>query len=193
MIISFEGLPSSRKAEIYDILYTKYGINVKRYKNDELYKSYRTDIKKYVETYQYDRLQQLIIQYEMEGHIYNSLHSNGEVYLYLLQYQNIIDKVQADVLSRFYKLFYKPPTYIIYLYGDLEKCFNRMEKQDKIPLDEYKTLHYQYEWVFDITNCKIPVYKVNIDDTLDMIITNIVDILNKIDPTLFNITVKDVP
>lgn len=47
--------------------------------------------------------------------------------------------------------------------------------------EEFKKLHYQFEWVFDNNNCRIPIFKVNIDDDLDVILNNLADILRKVE------------
>lgn len=135
--------------------------------------------------------------------LYDSLYSLKKVYVEFLTHQGWMNKYEYDTFMKFYYLLYTPPDVIIYFYGTFENAFNRMKQMSQQPIisssendniqndnqlirynyseEEFKKLHYQYEWVFDNNNCKIPIFKINVDDDLNVILNNIQAVLDKVD------------
>lgn len=113
--------------------------------------------------------------------LFNTTHAFFHVYVqHIHQNLKILSDTDYEVISKLYNLLYKEPDYIIYLYGDKDSNYARNSK-DAISLVEYNQLEYLYEWVFDSSNCRIPIFKVNIDDTFDNVINNLSIILNKLE------------
>jgi thymidylate kinase len=199
MIISFEGLPGTYKTELYSALDKGYHIKIKRYCDIAADNLFQSDPAKYSLTYELDRLKTIYKMFNENtdtnssnniitrnnGCYYDGLYALREVYVNSLKQRDFLDKYQMEVFQGYHELLMKKPDYIIYLYGNLDTSYKRAiaNTDNKVfsDFDDYKTLHYQYEWVFDITNCKIPMYKVTIEDDQDVVLENIVDILSKID------------
>ncbi len=187
MLISFDGLPGSQKKLIYLAL-EKHNVRVKCQDDEITHTLFQSDLDKYSLAYEFDRLyklnQQLLGDNKNEViHCYDSFHSLREIYVELLYQKKHLDIYQMEVFQRYHDiLLLKKPDYIIYFFGMLDNTFKRTEKGGLInSFDDYKMLHYQYEWVFDITNCKIPMFKVSIEDDLENIVSNILHILRKIE------------
>ena len=126
--------------------------------------------------------------------LYDSLYSIKKVYVEFMLYKKWMNKYEYDTFMKFYYLIYTPPDVIIYFYGTFENAFNRMKQMTyqtkktdnqliryEYSEEEFKKLHYQYEWVFDNNNCRIPIFKINVDDDLTIILNNIEAVLKKID------------
>jgi len=121
--------------------------------------------------------------------LYDSLYSLKKVYIEFLLHQGWLNKAEYDIFMKYYYLLYTPPDVIIYFYGTFENVFNRMKQMShnnqlviyNYSEEEFKRLHYSFEWAFNNNNCRIPIFKINVDDDLDVILNNIHAVLNKID------------
>jgi hypothetical protein len=113
--------------------------------------------------------------------LFNTLHAYCEVYLHHLHHNSVMSKHDLEIVRKLHRLLYQPPDFVIYLYGNLSTCYERSQKEQHVhKFDEYKSLQYQYEWVFDVNNCRIPLFKVNVDDDFDKIMQNLCVILDKL-------------
>jgi len=183
-MISIEGLPGCRKDEIYQALKEKHSLDVNRSDTKEWQELLVSNPEKWILAYQMNRLITLNYQYSGSGSLYDSMYSIKKVYVEYLLRQNTLTTQEYDVFMRYYNLMFKAPDVIIYFFGTFENTYRRMlEKSGSNHVsyseEEFKQLHYQYEWVYDNNNCRIPIYKVNIDDKLDNILRNVVDIIEK--------------
>lgn len=116
--------------------------------------------------------------------LFNTTHAFYHVYIqHIYQNLKILSDTDYEIIGKLYKLLYKEPDYIIYLYGNKHTNYNRYVKNAFKPMSliEYDQLEYLYEWVFDSINCHIPIYKVNIDDPFDTVTNNLSIILNKLE------------
>lgn len=184
MKISFEGLPGTKKDQIFKILSDK-GLVIKSSEDDEWYHLFLSDPKKFALPYELNRLINFNYLHEEESPLYDSLYALKKVYVDYLLHQNILTKYEYDLFMKYYRLLNVKPDIIIYFYGTFENSFQTATESAKrkgghvYSEEEFKQLYYKYEWVFDNNNCSIPIYKVNIEDELDVILNNVNDILEK--------------
>tara|TARA_R100001163_G_C5068402_1_gene208660 strand:- start:11298 stop:12113 length:816 start_codon:yes stop_codon:yes gene_type:complete len=134
---------------------------------------------------------------KLSGNVFNpndqimtdSSYSLRNVYIDYLKHCGWINEEEYSIFDRIYRSTYKVPQVMIYFFGSFENCYRRMleeaktdpENQYVYSEEEFKKLHYQYEWIFDTNNCQIPIYKVSVEDDIDSIIGNIKEILERID------------
>jgi thymidylate kinase len=117
--------------------------------------------------------------------IVDGMYSSRHVYANYLKHQEWITDREFTILDKLYKRLFTEPKVIIYLFGTFDNNFQRMSGgsggDNKYTEEEFKKLHYQFEWVFDTNNCQIPIYKVSVEDDLESIVGNIREILEKVD------------
>ena len=187
MKISFEGLPGTQKDQIFQILTEQHGQLIKNSDNLEWYNLFLSDPKKWALSYELNRLINFHYLHDnTESNLYDSLYALKKVYVDYLLHQNIMTKHEYDTFMKYYRLLYTKPDVIIYFYGTFEKSFETSQESAKkkggyvYSEEEFKQLYYKYEWVFDNNNCSIPIYKVNVEDDINMILANVNEILQKI-------------
>jgi len=189
MKISIEGLPGCKKLPIIKILREKHGLTVATgLPVKQLIDSYRDNPRKYALSYLLDRL---VTYHQGWAHhddddeprncLFESLYALRKVYAEYLLGEGVIEQHEYDSFMKVYHLIHERPDIIIYFYGDVDESYNRtVESGCNYTLEEYKKLQCQYEWAFDANNCKIPIYKVNINDDLPRIERNVLEILDKL-------------
>lgn len=203
MIISFEGLPGCRKTELFNEL-IKYGINVKK-KGDGSLDGNNAKLKSggssssnnsssssgssngvgsinYLND-EIGRLMKIFKSYKDKGEYYSSTYSLKEVYVNHLYENKFITVDEFEAFNTIYNDLYVKPDYIIYLYGDINDGFVRYSNKKRNKknfiktMDDYVKLYRRFEWVFDMNNNKIPIFKVCVDDTIQSILSNVLSIL----------------
>ena len=185
MKITFEGLPGTRKDEIFLWLKKNMEINIPIQNNIEWDQLYLTDQSKYALGYYFDKLINLYYQFENQdsSKFFNSIYAFKKVYLEILLHHNTITQYEYDLFMKYYRLMYQKPDIIIYFFGTFENSYQRAlenAQQNKTHIysqEEFKQLYYQYESVFDNDNCNIPIFKVNIDDSFKYVTQNLKEII----------------
>lgn len=185
--ISIEGLPGTKKQLILSALRNKLNKQIHPSYDPEWHQTFLSDPEKYAFSYELNRLITLHHQYDDEVPLFESAHAMKKVYIDFFLQKGYINQKEYEVFMKYYNELYQQPDIIIYFYGTFEPIFEA-SKQNALTnslhlynQDDFKTLYYKYEWVFDTNNCLIPIYKVSIDDDLDQIIRNLEEILDKID------------
>lgn len=111
----------------------------------------------------------------------DSLYSLKHVYQEYLLKRKWISEAENQVFLMAEQDLIAQPDIIIYFYGTFDNTYQRMKDNgNRFSLDEFKDLHYHFEWTYDLNNCQIPIYKVNVDDSLPNIVRNVKAILDKI-------------
>jgi hypothetical protein len=116
--------------------------------------------------------------------IVDDLYSMRHVYVNYLRRQDLITEPEFDILDKLYKRLFVEPKVIIYLFGTFDSNYKRMLSESgelKYTKEEFKKLQYQFEWIYDTNNCHIPIYKISVEDSIESIVNNIREILEKID------------
>lgn len=194
MIISFDGLPGCNKKQIYKAIEKKLGKKVFLTRPDsKLHQEFIKNPAQNSFIYETNRLLSFTEKYQQSQTILvDSLYSLKNIYVDYLKHKEYLTDLEYSTFNRIYKQLYQEPQVIIYLFGTFENTYDRMktnvekDRSNKYDYseDEFKKLHYQFEWIFDINNCQIPIYKVSVEDNIDSIVRNIEEILRKIN-TLF--------
>ena len=193
MIISIEGLPGCRKREIYSRIEHELQVRVIRMSEQdrEFHKRFLENPSKLGLVYEINRLLGICEQLDIAEDqlvIVDSIFSLRNVYIYYLRDHGWLTDEEVATFERLYHRIMHIPKVMIYLFGSFEKSFERMRSEVKLEQDEqyeydeeeFKKLHYQFEWVFDTNNCEIPIYKVSVEDDIDSIIRNFREIFDKI-------------
>lgn len=185
MRISFEGLPGTKKDLIFEKLEDE-GFKIKSSNETEWHYLFLSDSKKFALPYELNRLINFHYHHDDDSTpLYDSLYALKKVYVEYLIHQNIMCKYEYDLFMKYYRLLNVKPDVIIYLYGTFEKSFKMTQESARkkgeylYSEEEFKQLYYKYECVFDNNNCSIPIYKINIEDDLDMIMASVKEILAK--------------
>jgi len=194
MIISFDGLPGCIKHQIYAAVQEKSGKQIFLTRTDpNLHQAFIRNPKEHSFMYETNRLLSFSERYaESSGSkplLIDSLYSLKNIYIDYLKHKEYLTDLEYSTFNRLYTQLYQEPQVIIYLFGTFENTYRRMKESvehDRLneydySEDEFKKLHYQFEWIYDINNCQIPIYKVSVEDDLDSIVRNIEEILKKID------------
>ena len=199
MIISFEGLPGCRKDEIFKALHN-LGIHVNstRHSDADFDQTFVITPTRWAFTYETNRLlglDELINTDLVENYnglvadrhiIVDGLYSLRHVYANYIKHQNWITEREFNILDKMYKRLFTEPKILIYLFGNFDNNYQRtlVSGEYKFSKEEFKKLHYQYEWVFDTNNCQIPIYKVSVEDDLESIVGNIREILQNLQQSI---------
>ena len=180
-------MPGCRKGEIIKCLKDKFNLETNTTDDPEWDHLFISDPKKNALGYELNKLINFNYSYESGNKLYDSLYALKKIYVEYLSHQGTMGKNDYDIFMKYYRLIYQQPDVIIYFYGTYENTFKRMnDTADKLKTDrhkytndEFNKLHFLYEWVFDNNNCRIPIFKVSVDDELPAILTNIKSILEK--------------
>jgi len=177
MIITVEGLPGCRKDEIFKAL-EQIGIHIHSTKSGIRagLTGFSDEIQRFI------NLDEMITSDLVENYTgsakrliwVDGMYSMRHVYANCLKHDKLISEQEYNLIDKLHKRLFNEPNIIIYLFGTFDSNFNRASESGlKYTEEEFKQLHYQYEWVFDTNNCHIPIYKVSIEDDLESIIGNI--------------------
>lgn len=186
-IISIEGLPGTKKQLILSALRNKLKKAIHPSFDPEWHQNFLANPNKFAFSYELNRLITLHHQYEDTIPIFESAHALKKVYVDFFVQKGYIDQKEYEVFMKYYHELYQQPDVIIYFYGTFEPVYENSKQNaltNSLHLyseNDFKALYYRYEWVFDTNNCLIPIFKVNIDDDLEMILRNIEEIFDKID------------
>jgi len=179
VMISIEGLPGTKKQLILSALTSKLDLKIHPSFDPEWHQLFVSNPSKYALSYELNRLITLHHQYEDKTQIFESAHALKKVYVDFFMQKGYLDQKEYELFMKYYHELYQQPEIIIYFYGTYEPIFENSQNNAVInnltiySPEDFKALYYKYEWVFDINNCFIPIYKVNIDDSLDHIVNNI--------------------
>lgn len=175
MIISLEGLPGCRQDEICQQLKLK-DIEVKKCTPKSIENGNGF-------CYQLDWLSRYALQQDDSFSVHESIYAYKELYPTFSAHKNWyhLTDYEGEIFSRYCDLHYRSPDVIIYLYGNLEKCYERTTPlEQQYSFEDFKELYYQFEWTFDVTTCKVPMYKINVEDDIENVVLNIAEIFSKI-------------
>ena len=121
-------------------------------------------------------------QYMIHDSEYSIVHVYSEFYHEL----GYLDQHELEQLHKLADFLVSEGDVIIYLFGDLETCYQRYinEEDNEVgkPMDQktFQKLYSKYEWVFDSHNCKTKLYKVNVEEDLEQVVGSILAILQQI-------------
>jgi len=192
MKILIEGLPGTKKDLIFNFLEDKYRVEINRLRWGPACHHH------YINNNTHDIFpmeSELLVQAKEKEDkfiIHESQYSINNVYV-PFYYENRDDSEdhQVDLLKNMEKLLLKDADVIIYLFGDLDKCYERyVEKVNNgsglfgprlaMSKTSFTNLYSKYEWAFDSHNCNINLYKINVEEDFEMVVASILNILKQI-------------
>ena len=92
----------------------------------------------------------------------------------LLYQEKIIDNDEYKLLNNLIEEVGWRPDAIIYLYCDPQICYQRLTQATQlIDLNYLQHLHKQHEIVFDEPQRSLPIYKINANQAIDQVVTDI--------------------
>jgi hypothetical protein len=180
MKILIEGIPGTKKSLIYHSLRKAHKLEVWRKK-----KRIDWDIKTQCFQLEVDFMLQSKEE-EDQYMIHDSEYSIVHVYSELYHELGYLNQHELEQLHKLGDFLVKEGDVIIYLFGDLETCYQRYLDEivdDSAELMDQKTfelLYSKYEWVFDTHNCKTKLYKINVEEDLEQVVGSILSILQQI-------------
>ena len=128
MKILIEGLPGTKKDEIFDFLEKKYRVEINRIKwGQACHFHYRGAFDSKTTVFPMET--ELLLQAKEKEDkyiIHESQYSITHVYVpFYNENQDIIEDHQVELLKKMEKMLLKDADVIIYLFGDLDKCYQR--------------------------------------------------------------------
>ena len=92
-----------------------------------------------------------------------------------LQYNLLLDQAENG-LDKLYEELAPVPNYIIYLHQDPKGA-----TLDNDPLEkEWEKCYSEYEYLLDNTHCNYPVFKINLEDSIENVLLTLVTIIKKL-------------
>ena len=87
-------------------------------------------------------------------------------YSYLFSGNESNNEQLAEGLELVHQHLFKPPDYIIYLHGNPDTLYHE-ETSQGLTLEQYKEFYTQYEYFLDNSHCPFPVFKVNLEESIE--------------------------
>jgi hypothetical protein len=109
--------------------------------------------------------------------IHYNMYGTNNIWFPWMKKNKTIPENRLQILENTSTELNNSPDYLIYLYDEIE---NPIKSDLPFSHEQIKNVHAEYEWFLENTHCDFPVFKVNINDSVENIVKTIIKILKQI-------------